>query len=182
MNPNPNYLFKTRAYLVGAMSCADGSSWRSKVEQSLKEMGVIVLNPYNHPFVNSCQEDNDATNKLKKMIALNQYDEASAMTRKIRTEDLRCVDISDFIFCYLNPKVPTCGSYEELFESNRSKKPIFLSIDGGKKETPLWLFGTIPHKYIYDNVDDAIEMLKKIDNGTVAIDSERWRLLRKEFR
>ena len=177
-----NRLKKTRCYLVGAMQNVNGQPWRTYVESQLKEMGIVVLNPYNHPFVNSTQEDNDASAKLKDLIKLGKYDEVAEITKKIRAEDLRCVDIVDFIFCHLNPVFPTCGSYEEFFTGNRAKKPIFLSIEGGKALCPLWLFGTIPHKYVYNNIDDALNIIKKIDDGTIPIDSDRWRLLRPEFR
>jgi hypothetical protein len=39
-----------------------------------------------------------------------------------------------------------------------------------------------PHKYIYDSVDNISKMLIKIDNGKKEIDSDRWRLLKKEYR
>ena len=177
-----NRLKKTRCYLVGAMQNVNGQPWRTYVESQLKEMNIIVFNPYNHPFVNSEQEDNDAKVKWEDLIRENKYDELSGHVKKIRSEDLRCVDICDFIFCHLNPKFPTCGAYEELFWANRAKKPIFLSIEGGKKECPLWLFGTIPHKYIYNSIDDALQMIRNIDSGEKEIDSDRWRLLRMEYR
>lgn len=177
-----NLLNRTRCYLVGQMQYVNGQPWRTYVEAQLKEIGIIVLNPYNHPFVNSTQEDNNATNKLKELIANGDFDAVAEIVKKIRAEDLRCVDICDFIFCHINPKFPTCGAYEEFFWANRAKKPIFLSIEGSKTETPLWLFGTIPHKYIYNNINDAVNMIKNIDNGNIPIDSDRWRLLRTEFR
>ena len=55
-------------------------------------------------------------------------------------------------------------------------------MEGGKATTPLWMLGMLPHKYIYNSLDEVIEMLYAIDNGSKPIDSDRWRLLRKEFR
>jgi hypothetical protein len=57
-----------------------------------------------------------------------------------------------------------------------------VAIEGTKKKCPLWLLGMFPHKYIYDSVDDILEMLIKIDEGKKEIDSDRWRLLKPEFR
>jgi hypothetical protein len=62
------------------------------------------------------------------------------------------------------------------------KKPIFISMEGGKSKTPLWMFGMLPHKYIYNNLDEIVDMLYAIDNGSKEIDSDRWRLLRNEYR
>ena len=42
--------------------------------------------------------------------------------------------------------------------------------------------GMIPHQYIYDTIEDVVEMLYEIDDGHKEIDSYRWRLLRKELR
>ncbi len=69
-----------------------------------------------------------------------------------------------------------------LYTSLLKEKPIFLSIEGGKKKTPLWILGQIPHNYIYDSVEDIVDMVKKIDSGEKEVDSERWRLLREELR
>ena len=43
---------------------------------------------------------------------------------------------------------------------------------------------TVPNapKYISNSLDDVVEMLYAIDNGNKEIDSDRWRLLRKEYR
>jgi len=177
-----NLLYKTRAYLCGQMQYMDGSSWRAAVESELKKIGVIVFNPYNHPFMNSSMEDKDAREKFQTLIENKKYDEISDIMRKIRAEDLRCVDICDFCFVYIDPSYPTVGTWEEIFWANRMKKPIFFCIKGGISKLPVWMFGAIPHKYIYENIESAIETIKKIDSGDKEIDSDRWRLLREEFR
>jgi hypothetical protein len=111
-----------------------------------------------------------------------KYDLVAEHMKQIRSEDLRTVDLSDFLIVYLNPKVPTVGSIEELTTAVREKKVIFMVIEGGKKNTPLWVLGMMPHKFIYDNFDDALNVLNKIDSGEITIDNERWKLLRPEFR
>jgi hypothetical protein len=177
-----NLLNKTRVYLVGQMEYMDGSSWREFVSNSLKELGIIIFNPYNHPFINSSKEDNDARAKLDELMKEGKYDEISEIVKKIRAEDLRCVDLCDFVFVYINPKYNTCGTWEEIFWANRMKKPIFLCIEGGKDLCPKWMYGVLPHKYIYSSIEEAIDVIKKINNGEKKIDSDRFRLLREEFR
>jgi len=178
-----NLLRKTRCYLVGQMQyVTDGSTWRTYVGNELKKMDVVVFDPYNHPFINSVSENNNATATLKKLIADGNYDACAEIMKKIRGEDLRVVDISDFIFAYIDPALPTCGSWEEIFWSNRAKKPIFFVCASGKENIPLWMFGTIPHKYMYNSLEDALNVLRDIDSGEKEIDSSRWRVLREEFR
>ena len=102
--------------------------------------------------------------------------------KTVRAYDLNLVDRSDFIVAHLVPDVASWGSAEEIVTAVREKKPVFISMEGGKSKTPLWMLGMLPHKFIYNNLDEVIEMLYAIDNGSKPIDSDRWRLLRKEYR
>ena len=56
-----------------------------------------------------------------------------------------------------------------------------MSIEGARKN-PLWILGQIPHHYIYDSVENVVDMVKKINSGEKEVDSDRWRLLREELR
>ena len=110
------------------------------------------------------------------------YDRAAERMKTVRSYDLNLVDRSDFIIAHLVPDVASWGSAEEIVTAVRMKKPIFVSIEGGKVKTPLWILGMLPHKYIYNSLDKVLEMLYSIDDGNTKIDSDRWRLLRKEYR
>ena len=92
------------------------------------------------------------------------------------------IDRSDFVIFVYDPEVVTCGSWEEFFTANRMKKPIFFVNTRGKNKTPMWVFWTIPHKYVYESIDDVVDMLRDIDAGLIPIDSDRWKLLRTQFR
>ena len=74
-----------------------------------------------------------------------------------------------------------CGTWEEFFSANRMKKPIFF-ITNDKKLTPAWVYWTIPNRYVYTSKEDVVSMLTDINNGNVRIDSDRWRLLKPEYR
>jgi hypothetical protein len=100
----------------------------------------------------------------------------------IRSYDLNLVDRSDFIVAHLLPDVASWGSAEELVTAVRMKKPIFISMEGGKDKTPLWMMGMIPHNYIYNSIEEVLKIIKQIDSGEKTIDSDRWRLLRKDLR
>ena len=102
--------------------------------------------------------------------------------KTIRSYDLNLVDRSDFIIAHLVPEVASWGSAEEIVTAVRMKKPIFISMEGGKSKTPLWMFGMFPHKYIYNSINEVLEMIFKIDSGAIEIDSDRWRLLQEKFR
>ena len=44
------------------------------------------------------------------------------------------------------------------------------------------MMGMLPHNYIYDSIEEVVDMVKQIDSGAKKIDSDRWRLLKKEIR
>lgn len=177
-------LDKTRVYLVGHMEYLPGQGrhWRNKVKESLSKLGIVCFDPYEKPFLCDVPENDDVIQDRRSRLALGDFDSVASEMKQIRSYDLNLCDRSDFIFACINPSVASWGSAEEIVTANRMKKPIFLVVEGGKSKTPLWLMGTIPHKYIYDSVDEALAVIEGIHNGSVAIDSSRWRLLEKSYR
>lgn len=180
--PNPNLLKGTTTYLVGHMQYGDGTAWRDYVKEEFEDMGIRCFDPYHKPFLDDVDESTLARAKLLKSIEEGEFESVTKRMKKVRGYDLNLVDRCDFITAYLDITIPTCGTWEEIFWANRLKKPVFLVVAGGKKKTPLWLFGTMPHKYIYDNFHQVVGIIKSIDNGTKKLDSNRWRLLRPEYR
>lgn len=175
-------LRKTRCYLVGHMQYADGENWRNYVEEKLTNMEITVYNPYKKPFVKNVEEGANVRNLLESQMIEEKYDEVQDKMRQIRIYDLNLVDRSDFIIAHIIPSVASWGSAEELVTAVRMKKPTFISIEGGKKNTPLWLLGMFPHKYFYDSLDKVLKTIEDINEGRKDIDSNRWRLLKEELR
>jgi hypothetical protein len=175
-------LKRTKVYLCGGMQYCNGADWRKKVQKELEKMDIIVYNPFNKPFINSRRENKKTHFWLKGLMHSGKYDKVAKYMAEVRREDLRIVDLSDYIFVYIDPKVYTVGSFEEMFWANREKKPIFLVVEGGKKETPFWLMAVLPSRFIYNNIDEALEMIKRIDSGQKKLDSNRWRLLKLKYR
>lgn len=177
-----NILYKTKTYLVGHMQYADGSGWRIHVKNKLKDLNITCFDPYDKPFMKDVEEGNDIRSRLHEQMNNEQFDEVQNYMREIRIFDLNLVDRSDFIIAHIIPNVASWGSAEELVTAVRMKKPTFISIEGGKKKCPLWLLGMFPHKYIYNSIDDILNMIGKINSGEKLIDSTRWRLLKPEYR
>jgi nucleoside 2-deoxyribosyltransferase len=164
-----NLLYKTKTYLVGHMQYLSGRNWREEVTEKLEALGITCFDPY------SRQE-------METWMRTKQYDRVTERMKMVRAYDLNLVDRSDFIIAHLVPDVASWGSAEEIVTAVREKKPVFVSMEGGKAKTPLWMLGMFPHKYIYNSLDEIVEMLYAIDNGNKPIDSDRWRLLQKKFR
>jgi len=164
------------------MQYKNGESWRENITSILEKMSITVFNPYHKPFLKDIRENDDTRKHIHELMEEEQYDVVQERMKEIRAYDLNLVDRSDFIIAYIDPTTPTFGTVEELVTAVRMKKPTFISIEGGKKKTPYWLLGMFPHKYFYNTIDEISNMLVKIDSGEKEIDSDRWRLLRKEFR
>ena len=164
------------------MQYLSGRDWRAEVTEALSPLGITCFNPYEKPFIKDVEEDEASRQEMETWMKTKQYDRATERLKTIRSYDLNLVDRSDFIVAHLVPEVASWGSAEEIVTAVRMKKPIFISMEGGKAKTPLWMLGMFPHKYIYNSIEEIVEMLHAIDCGSKPIDSDRWRLLRKEFR
>ena len=171
-----NRLFNQRVYLAGAMDrVADrGNGWRDNITPFLESLGIVVFNPIKKP-TNIGMEDL-ATHQFKiKLKQDQQYDELSALMKTIRSVDLRLVDISDFLIVNLDLDVHPCGTYEEIFTANRSKKPIIIHMVQGKNCAPDWMFGTIPHQMIFSSWADIKAYLLSVNTDTQIAHYNRWR-------
>lgn len=177
-----NLLSHTKTYLVGHMQYVSGRNWREEITEKLGKIDITCFDPYKKPFVKDVAEDEASRKEMEVWLKTKQYDRLTEKFKTVRAYDLNLVDRSDFIIAHLVPEVASWGSAEEIVTAVRMKKPIFISMEGGKSKTPLWMFGMLPHKYIYNSLDEVVDMLYAIDNGSKPIDSDRWRLLRKEFR
>jgi len=164
------------------MQYVSGRNWREHVTEKLDPLNITCFDPYKKPFLKDVEEDEASRQEMETWMRTKQYDRVTERMKTVRAYDLNLVDRSDFIIAHLVPEVASWGSAEEIVTAVREKKPVFVSMEGGKTKTPLWMLGMFPHKYIYNSVDEIIEMLYAIDDGNKPIDSDRWRLLRKEFR
>jgi hypothetical protein len=175
-----NKLYKTTAYLIGPIESEidAGMSWRMYVKDKLDKIGIRCFDPCAKPFIKDLSETVDYQNCIKKLREDENYDELSIHMKEIRSYDLRLCDLATFAFCYIDGDKKTCGSWEEVFwMGGRLKKPVFFVYKQGKKNIPLWMYGVIPHKYFYNSIDDALNMIYDIDSGKREIDSDRWKLL-----
>ena len=177
-----NLLDKTKTYLVGHMQYLSGRNWRQEIAEKLRDLNITCFDPYKKPFMKDVEEDEASRQEMETWMKTKQYDRVTEKMKIVRAYDIKLVDRSDFIIAHLVPDVASWGSAEEIVTAVRMKKPIFVSMEGGKAKTPLWMLGMLPHKYIYNSLEEVVEMLCAIDNGNKKIDSDRWRLLRKEYR
>ena len=132
-----NLLKKTKTYLVGHMQYVSGRDWREEVTEKLDPLNVTCFNPYKKPFVKDVEEDEASREEMETWMRTKQYDRVTEIMKTVRAYDLNLVDRSDFIIAHLVPDVASWGSAEEIVTAVRMKKPIFVSMEGGKSKTPL---------------------------------------------
>ena len=164
------------------MQYSNGRNWREKITAELNSLGITAFDPYKKPFMDDTIEDESRRKTLLEEMQKGNYDFVTEHMKVVRNSDLRLCDLSDFLIAHIVPNVASWGSAEELTTVCRMKKSVFISIEGGKKLCPLWLLAMFPHKYIYNNVDEIMDVIKKIDSEEKTIDSDRWRLLKPEHR
>jgi len=170
-----NRLNGMRTYLAGAMDRVPdgGSGWRQKITPTLNEFGITVLDPCDKPAEVGIEDD-------KTRLVIDKYKRAGEFGKirenygVIRTLDLRCVDISDFIIASIDMDVHACGTYEEISVANSQKKPVLVWCQQGKECAPNWLFFMLPHQHIFGSLGDLIEYLSSVDSGKNKKHYKRW--------
>lgn len=159
-----------------------GFGWRREITKELQKMEIIVFDPTNKPYIKDLHENKFLQRRFKKLRKEGRFIEIVPLMKEIRNYDLALVDKSDAIIFYYDKNIQTCGSWEELFLANSEKKPIFFICKQGIKQLPLWMLAVLPLKYFYKSIKDCVKVLRDINEGKKEIDSERWRLLKYEFR
>jgi len=170
-------LNQTRCYLAGPIDYAkdDGVAWRRNFTKFLKRVGAIPLDPTDKP-VSQCKynEIGDEKIMIEKLVELNRWDELREMAKEIVLVDLRMVEVSDFLVAYVNTDIPMCGTWDEIFESLRQRKPTYVVVEGGKKKMPMWLRGKLNHNFCFESFEELEAYLTGLHTGIIEPDYTRW--------
>jgi len=171
-----NRLANNVCYLIGPIDYAvdQGTGWRRNITKFLVDRKIIVLDPTNKPKNNCVNDEIQLLPQMKKWRENEEYDKLTKIIKQIRHFDLRCVDLASFTITYLDLDIVMCGTWEELFWCNRLKKPCLVMIKQSKQNTPNWLFGTIPHQYIFSTWKELKNYIAHIDESPKIDDDNRW--------
>ena len=176
-------LDKSIAYLIGPIDEAkdQGIGYRRKVIKLSKKYGLKIkfLDPTNK-LKGLQQEVGTEQEKIVRYKARGRWKDLSNFMKIIVRVDLRQVDFSDFVIAKVDKSIHMCGSYHEIFVADIEKKPILAIIEGGKKNAPAWLFGILDHNLMFDDEEECVKYLSKINDGDIELD-DRWVLLRKQL-
>lgn len=174
-----NNLKGSRIYLSGPMdNCPNrGEEWREWITPILESFGVKILNPLNKKIkgYKHLSEDKVFAENRARLINEGKYEEVSDSMKDVRHIDLRMVDRADALIILLDYSMIMTGTLEELFMANSQKKPCIIMCKQGIKKLPPWLYGTIPFETVFDNWDNLLAYLRKIDSSDPdSIDDGRW--------
>lgn len=138
----PDLLEGTRAYLSGPMdfvaSRADEAvhGWRSRVQDFLRELGVVVLNPWSKPEVRGLhdygREGLNTAETRSQWTFETGYGPAKrrfTLNHKFRETlhiDLRMVDTSDFLVAYCPTNIYSVGTPHEIALARQQRKPVLM--------------------------------------------------------
>jgi nucleoside 2-deoxyribosyltransferase len=173
-----NILKNSKVYLAGNMEHTDGAEgWREFVKNRLSPIGVNILSPIDTKFLGYPIESKEDIVRMKRERSEGNLESVSDYMKSVIRKDLRLIDLSDFVIVNMEVLKPTFGTMHELVIAGQQKKPIFLSISEGKRECPLWILGLVNPKFIYNNVEEVVDTILKIDRGSIELNLERWRLL-----
>jgi hypothetical protein len=150
-----------------------GAGWRNYVKTRLAGLGILWADPVCKPTT-MAKEDPESRAKLNAAKERGDYNEVCRAVKEIRCVDLRLVDITDFLIVNIDTEVYAFGTIEEITTANRSKKPIIVHVEQGKKCAPGWLFGMIPHETIFSTWDEVCDYLQHIDRDLEIDLMKRW--------
>jgi nucleoside 2-deoxyribosyltransferase len=169
-------------YLAGAIDFAKdlGVGWRDEIKAKTKGMGIRYLDPCKK-MENLAKDVGEEQRAIDRLKAEGKFEELREMMKKIVRSDLRMIDYSDFMICYIDPQVHSAGTYHELVLSLSQKKPTLIVIKGGIVKSPSWIFGISKIDYMFDSIDDVCSYLNRINSGEQEPEKE-WVLIRKQLK
>lgn len=170
-----NRLRETYCYLAGAMDrVSDGGvGWRQRIKRELADLEIQWFDPTCKP-TDIAIEDEGTRHLLHEAKLQGNFAPVVKTMKLIRQTDLRMIDLSSFIIANLDLDVHACGTYEEIFLSNRQKKPVLIHVEQGKQNAPNWLFGAIPYQHIFDGWNDLASYVRSIAADPIIDRMNRW--------
>lgn len=178
-------LNRAKCYMACQLQFGDFDKVRNEHEyfrNRVEPMGVVVLSPLEKIFTSFDRESKDMHEHLKEELAVGNFNYVRSQMQIIRNRDLAACDLSTFIVAKLNPKVVSYGIVDEIITSRRNGRPVFLVIEGKYKNCPLWLCSYFKSDWVYNDYDEVIDKLIKIDKGEESINSKNWKILEEQYR
>src|SRR5262245_5267169 len=139
---SPNLLQGARVYLSGPMDFVASreaeakEGWRTRIGKVLRELGVVVFDPWNKPEARGLHGYGRETAESARIREEWTFEDspAGARTRAKLTGhywetlhiDLRMVDTADFLVAYCPTNVYSVGTVHEIALARQERKPVLF--------------------------------------------------------
>jgi len=178
-----NRLESAVCYLAGPIDFDPdlGVGYRQRIKELCIEANIKLkfLDP-THKLTGLSKDVGQEQNKIQRYKRNQDWKNLRLFMKRIVKEDLRQVDLSDFLIVMVDTSVHMCGTYHELLTAESQRKPVLVITKGGKDKAPAWLFGIIRHEYMFDSIEQCVAHLEKLNNGWEKL-NDKWILFRKEL-
>jgi hypothetical protein len=177
---NSSFLFDACVYLSGPIQYAQdyGVDWRRSFVTKVREynLPIHIIDPCNKQD-KRFDEIGVWRSRLRDMKLAGDFEGVRDAMKKIRRWDLRAVDLSDSVVFYIDPKIPTMGTIDEIVTAERQQKPVLAICNCNMSDVPDWLFTIVRHTEMFGSVDACVDYLACIDYGSFVAD-DRWVMIR----
>jgi hypothetical protein len=151
-------------YLAGPIDfCPDlgTGTWREEIKKETAYLGINYIDPTSE--ILGCKRDvNTEQDLIKRYKSSGDYESLRIMMQDIRRKDLRSVDLSDFLVCYIDTNIFMFGSVDELITAERQCKPIFGIFPRGIQKAPSWAFAVFKPENMFTSIDGLVDELHRI--------------------
>jgi len=151
--------------------------WREDITVFLQNLGIGVYNPCDKPIVNtSVHEDMDFVNRINSLKKDGKFDETTEIMKEIVRQDLKMVDLSNFVILNIDRTCHMCGSYTEFTYACMMRKPVLVFCKQGIPAISNWMWGLGDYHYFFDDWDKLKQTIIEIDSGENTNDmNKKWR-------
>ena len=170
-----NRLKGRHCYLAGAMDRVEdgGVIWREMIKEKLNDLEIKWFDPTCKPKSLGV-EDEHTRQRILDAKKAQDFDLVVSIVKSIRHVDLRMIDHSAFLIVFLDKDNSGFGTIEEISSANRGKKPILICQEGGKEFAPNWLFGMIPHNFIFGSWEELTYYVRHVAGDEIVDKMNRW--------
>lgn len=176
MIKNKGILYRTRVYLAGNIENCDNLEWRVKISKKLKRLGIVILDPTRKVFIDQVKENEKTRCELMWQRNDENYDYVHDFMKAVIQKDLRQIDICDFLIIKLDYNKFTAGTMSEITIASSQRKPLLFLVNS-KRDIPLWLVGLCNMKYVFEEEEDLMAYLRRINNEKEKLDPKYWKIL-----
>ncbi len=134
------------------------------------------MDPTKPLLTDGVSETKDVRRSLREHVHLGYFSVVHDYFKGVIRRDLAVLDRSDFAIFRIEPETPSYGTIHELVVSCQQRKPVLI-ITKKKKDFPLWLIGLLDMDYVFENQNDLIDYLIRVNAGKIKLDTKYWKLL-----